>query len=168
MIYTFIYLSLAPNQLYLYVSPHSWHLLQVLQSLQYCHLSPYHTESIHVSFASQLEALGLWHWAAFVLLHIRDTGHRQQAVMSLLQRHIQLGDSLDERETFLVNELHIPSEWLHQAKVNTILFSFAVTQENLHWLLMLEIRLDQDSRCKLLSIYSIQLPHTIFIFKLHC
>ncbi|XP_055893194.1 nuclear pore complex protein Nup98-Nup96-like isoform X2 [Biomphalaria glabrata] len=113
----------------------SWHLLQVLQSLQYCHLSPYHTESIHVSFASQLEALGLWHWAAFVLLHIRDTGHRQQAVMSLLQRHIQLGDSLDERETFLVNELHIPSEWLHQAKAIRAHLEGNYATEAKHWIL---------------------------------
>lgn len=27
---------------------------------------------LHCEFAAQLEGLGLWHWAAFVLLHIEE------------------------------------------------------------------------------------------------
>ena len=50
----------------------SWHLYQVLQSLEYTHLSEYHSGMLHSGFASQLEGMGLWHWAAFVLLHIQD------------------------------------------------------------------------------------------------
>ena len=50
----------------------SWPLYQVLQSLEYTHLSQYHAGLLHSSFAAQLEGLGLWHWAAFVLLHIQD------------------------------------------------------------------------------------------------
>jgi len=45
-------------------------------SLGYTHLSDYHTCLLHTSFAAQLEAIGLWEWAAFVLLHIADcTGY---------------------------------------------------------------------------------------------
>lgn len=50
----------------------SWHLYQVLQSLQYTHLSQEHAGMLHSGFAAQLEGLGLWHWAAFVLLHIQE------------------------------------------------------------------------------------------------
>lgn len=50
----------------------SWHLYQVLQSLEYTHLSDYHSGMLHSGFAAQLEGMGLWHWAAFVLLHIQD------------------------------------------------------------------------------------------------
>ncbi|KAH9492375.1 Nuclear pore complex protein Nup98-Nup96 [Bulinus truncatus] len=113
----------------------SWHLLQVLQALKYSHLSPYHTESINVSFATQLEALGLWHLAAFVLLHVKDTNQRQQALMSLLQRHIELGDDFSDREQFLVNKLHIPAEWLHQAKAVRAHIEGNHDAEARHWIL---------------------------------
>lgn len=52
--------------------PLSWHLHQVLESLEYTHLSDTHAGILHSSFAAQLEGLGLWHWAAFVLLHVQD------------------------------------------------------------------------------------------------
>ena len=64
----------APN-LFVFFSSFSllsWHLYQVLQSLEYTHLSEYHSGMLHSGFASQLEGMGLWHWAAFVLLHIQD------------------------------------------------------------------------------------------------
>lgn len=95
----------------------SWHLLQILQALQYTHLSDSNSDSIHVSYASQLESLGLWHWAAFVLLHIRNSYQRHSAVMSLLQRHLEVGEEFSERELFLTDELNIPPEWLHHVKV---------------------------------------------------
>ncbi len=50
----------------------SWHVLQALQALGYSHISEQDLNHLHVSFASQLEGLGLWHWAVFVLLHIQD------------------------------------------------------------------------------------------------
>ncbi len=49
---------------------YSWHVLQVLQALGYSHISEHYLTRLHTSYASQLEALGLWHWAVFVLLHI--------------------------------------------------------------------------------------------------
>ena len=69
------YTVLADSQslcVFLFFSLISWHLYQVLQSLEYTHLSQYHAGVLHSGFAAQLEGLGLWHWAAFVLLHIQD------------------------------------------------------------------------------------------------
>ncbi|GCC41721.1 hypothetical protein chiPu_0025590, partial [Chiloscyllium punctatum] len=50
----------------------SWHLWMVLQAMNYTHLSEKHQTMVHTSFAAQLEAVGLWEWAIFVLLHIPD------------------------------------------------------------------------------------------------
>ena len=47
-------------------------LWSILQSLEFSHLSDVHQASLCVDFASQLEAIGEWHWSAFVLLHIED------------------------------------------------------------------------------------------------
>ncbi|KAK2556110.1 Nuclear pore complex protein Nup98-Nup96 [Acropora cervicornis] len=96
----------------------SWPLYQVLQSLEYTHLSQYHAGLLHSSFAAQLEGLGLWHWAAFVLLHIQDPVRRERTVRSLICRHCPLStDHLNvEKERFMLEDLKIPAEWIHEAK----------------------------------------------------
>ncbi|CAK9815503.1 Nuclear pore complex protein Nup98-Nup96 [Anthophora plagiata] len=96
----------------------SWLMQQVLLALGYSHLSEHVATLTHVNFATQLEAYGLWHWAIFVMLHLRDAGKRKTAVMHLLQRHVEIDDITDyvEREKFLREELGIPSVWIHQAK----------------------------------------------------
>lgn len=99
----------------------SWLMQQVLLALGYSHLSEHVATLTHVNFATQLEAHGLWHWAIFVMLHLKDAGKRKTAVMNLLQRHVEIdeiADSVDpiEREKFLREELGIPSIWIHQAK----------------------------------------------------
>jgi len=50
----------------------SWHLMTTLCSLHYNHLSTVHHTSVCLSYASQLESCGLWHWAVFVLLHLYE------------------------------------------------------------------------------------------------
>ncbi|XP_017760409.1 PREDICTED: nuclear pore complex protein Nup98-Nup96 isoform X3 [Eufriesea mexicana] len=99
----------------------SWLMQQVLLALGYSHLSEHVAILTHVNFATQLEAYGLWHWAIFVMLHLKDAGKRKTAVMNLLQRHVEVDDTVDfpdpiEREKFLREELGIPSIWIHQAK----------------------------------------------------
>ncbi|KAK1124571.1 hypothetical protein K0M31_005949 [Melipona bicolor] len=96
----------------------SWLMQQVLLSLGYSHLSKHVAILTHVNFATQLEAYGLWHWAIFVMLHLKDAGKRKTAVMNLLERHIEIDDTADsiEREKFLREELGIPSTWIDHAK----------------------------------------------------
>ncbi|PIO24649.1 hypothetical protein AB205_0076280 [Aquarana catesbeiana] len=50
----------------------SWHLWMVLQALNYTHLSAQSQGVLHASYAAQLENVGLWEWAVFVILHIPD------------------------------------------------------------------------------------------------
>ncbi|XP_052089696.1 nuclear pore complex protein Nup98-Nup96-like isoform X6 [Mytilus californianus] len=93
----------------------SWHLYQILQSLDYKHLSPYHRAYIHMNFASQLESIGLWHWAVFIVLHIEDKQCRESAVKDLLYRYVTLSTDKD-KEDFLQEKLNIPVRWIHYAK----------------------------------------------------
>jgi nuclear pore complex protein Nup98-Nup96 len=50
----------------------SWLLLMLLDSLHYTHASEHCSQNLHLLFAEQLESVGQWHWAIFVLLHIVD------------------------------------------------------------------------------------------------
>ncbi|XP_001658483.2 nuclear pore complex protein Nup98-Nup96 [Aedes aegypti] len=104
----------------------SWFLLQILETLGYRHCSELSRSQLHVSFASQLENHGLWHWSIYVLLHLNDQSRRELAIQDLLYRYIQLtsatlgDDEQDEeylqRERFVVNELGIPESWIFWAK----------------------------------------------------
>ncbi|XP_047352980.1 nuclear pore complex protein Nup98-Nup96 isoform X1 [Vespa velutina] len=96
----------------------SWLMQQTLLSLGYSHLSEYVTSLTHINFATQLEGYGLWHWAIFVILHLRDAGRRRTAVLDLLARHVEIDDIPEyvKQEEFLKEELGIPSAWIHQAK----------------------------------------------------
>lgn len=50
----------------------SWLLLMLLDSLHYTHTSEHCSQNLHLLFAEQLESVGKWHWAVFVLLHIEN------------------------------------------------------------------------------------------------
>lgn len=96
----------------------SWLMQQTLLSLGYSHLSEYVTALTHINFATQLEGYGLWHWAIFVILHLRDSGRRRTAVLDLLARHVEIDDIPEyvKQEQFLKEELGIPPVWIHTAK----------------------------------------------------
>ncbi|XP_048584697.1 nuclear pore complex protein Nup98-Nup96 isoform X1 [Nematostella vectensis] len=114
----------------------SWHLYQALQSLEYSHLSQYHAGMLHSGFASQLEQLGMWEWAAFVLLHITDKERREHSVRRLLFRHCQLSpsDEHQRKEQFLREKLLIPPEWIHEAKAIRAQHDSMPSEEALHLL----------------------------------
>lgn len=96
----------------------SWLLLQVLKSIGYQHCAEQSEAQLHVSFASQLENYGLWHWSIFVLLHIPNKSQRELAIQQILYRYIDLtkNDDYKAKESFIVNELGIPEKWIYWAK----------------------------------------------------
>ncbi|OCT96291.1 hypothetical protein XELAEV_18013967mg [Xenopus laevis] len=65
----------------------SWHMWMVLQALNYTHLSEHRQGTLHASYAAQLENVGLWEWAIFVMLHIPHPHVREAGVRELLNRH---------------------------------------------------------------------------------
>ncbi|XP_048773367.2 nuclear pore complex protein Nup98-Nup96-like isoform X2 [Ostrea edulis] len=96
----------------------SWHLHQVLQSVeaQYSHLSDYHRACLHLSFAAQLESVGMWEWAVFVVLHLRDCRSREWRTQDLLSRYVSVEEEFNEQENFIQEKLDVPVEWIHYAK----------------------------------------------------
>lgn len=72
---------------------------------------------LHVSFASQLENYGLWHWSIFVLLHIKNKDKREICVQQTLYRYISLSQDkvYTEREKLIV-DLGVPQKWIYWAK----------------------------------------------------
>ncbi|KAM9451702.1 nuclear pore complex protein Nup98-Nup96-like isoform 2-T2 [Clarias gariepinus] len=96
----------------------SWHLWNVLQALNYTHLSVSRQSLLHSSYAAQLESAGLWEMAVFVLLHIPNSFLRERAVREILNQHCTLEDTEEsaEKERFLTDKLFIPTQWIHEAK----------------------------------------------------
>lgn len=96
----------------------SWLLLQVLRGLGYNHCSEASEAHLHVSFATQLEANGLWQWAIFVLLHIRNQSQREIAVQTMLYRYIDLSEDAEylKKEKFIISDLGVPEKWIYWAK----------------------------------------------------
>ncbi|XP_072517838.1 nuclear pore complex protein Nup98-Nup96 [Salminus brasiliensis] len=96
----------------------SWHLWNVLQALNYTHLSLSRQGLLHASYAAQLESAGLWEMAVFVLLHIPDSSLRERAVREMLNQHCTLDETekTAEKERFLTDKLLIPIQWIHEAK----------------------------------------------------
>ncbi|KAJ2656546.1 hypothetical protein IWW48_004964 [Coemansia sp. RSA 1200] len=74
-------------------------------------------------WAAQLEALGLWQWACFVLLQLSSSeSHRSHAICMLIERSIPSdSDSGFDFESgvcaFLRDDLRIPESWLDDARV---------------------------------------------------
>ncbi|KAL3234096.1 hypothetical protein MRX96_022841 [Rhipicephalus microplus] len=112
--------SSVPSQLDFRIS---WLLHKLLQSFGFGHLSATAAETLHTSFAAQLESWGLWPWAVFALLHLEDATGRRKAVTELLVRHasgsLRGSDpetGLTEDETFVCDKLTVPPAWVYHAK----------------------------------------------------
>ncbi|GJN94429.1 hypothetical protein Rhopal_007509-T1 [Rhodotorula paludigena] len=76
-------------------------------------------DQVTVAYAMQLEQLGLWEWAAFVLLHVELESCRVKAIQELLSRHVDALESEEQADLdkidFLVETLKIPRVWLDSA-----------------------------------------------------
>ena len=104
----------------------SWFISLLLRAVYYEHLPAYNYVALHTDFASQLESLGLWKWAIFVLLHLDESADRQLAVQQILTRQCGLDDD-SEDEKFLVEKLLVPAEWIFEAKVFIVRLVFSLT-----------------------------------------
>ncbi|OQR66168.1 nuclear pore complex protein Nup98-Nup96-like, partial [Tropilaelaps mercedesae] len=92
---------------------HCWLLGLVLESLEYqvpC------AEELHVRMACQLEAMGLWQWGVFALLHIRNPQRRYKCVYDLICRHATATVDLSEEDRFVANTMKVPTTLIYRAK----------------------------------------------------
>lgn len=94
----------------------SWHLAMALVSLNYNFISKECLETLHESYASQLQSIGLWHWSVFVLMHLGDENRRETCVKNYLSHYVTSESELNEKEKFLIEKLMVPSEWVFSYK----------------------------------------------------
>lgn len=98
----------------------SWFVMMTLKSLGYQHLLEEEEVHYHVSFATQLQTYGMWEWAVFVLLHIKNVDRRSKVVLHVIERNVELLPDhtacLTEKEHFLTDNLKIPAEWIFSSK----------------------------------------------------
>lgn len=71
-------------------------------------------DQMTVSYAQQLESLGMWEWSVFVLLHLELEIPRAQAVQQLLTRHVS--SFTPSLSAFLIETLKVPPFYLHRAR----------------------------------------------------
>ncbi|KAJ1854558.1 hypothetical protein LPJ73_002461, partial [Coemansia sp. RSA 2703] len=88
------------------------------------------------SWAHQLECLGMWHWSCYLLLQLSSPDVlKENAIRSLIERSLQTSEpnsslvplvagelidafelvETDEKIDFVVNDLHLPVQWLYDA-----------------------------------------------------
>ena len=70
----------------------------MLQSLYYTHLRPSPLSLLHLSFSAQLESVGLWQWAVFVLLHLSLPSAREEGVRGVMVRGCSGSGEMTEEE----------------------------------------------------------------------
>jgi len=96
----------------------SWLIYRVLESLGYRMAGSTCSDRLCTDFADQLEQLGLWDWAVFVLLHITNKVLREASVMRVLERRVTLDTDQDghTREDWVVTSLGVPAVWVARAR----------------------------------------------------
>ncbi|OWZ52424.1 nuclear pore complex protein Nup98-Nup96 [Cryptococcus neoformans c8] len=70
-------------------------------------------DRLTAGYAAQLEEIGEWKWAAFVLLHLETVDGRSKALHALLYRHPA---ATKEDQAFLTETLCIPEEWIYESR----------------------------------------------------
>lgn len=97
----------------------AWHQQGVLQAVGALSLTAVH--ALHMNFVGQLLAVGLCHWAIYVVLHMPSTSQfnhmHESVVRDILLRYCEIWSSSELQMHFLVDELHLPLQWLHEAQV---------------------------------------------------
>lgn len=98
-------------------------LLQLFLSLDVGLIDEAEKTKFCTSFSNQLESLGKWEWAIFVLLYLEDNGLKRNLVMAVLDRNLppDTAKKTLEAQSNLVNRMRVPPEWLHRVKAEKYL-----------------------------------------------
>ncbi|VDN22099.1 unnamed protein product [Cylicostephanus goldi] len=102
---------LSPNPLDAQLS---WHLWSVLRALGYRTMTPAAEQRLHMSYATQLSSLELWHLAIFVLSHISHDQCRSIAIREVLDRMALTARTQHYEKILAICD--IPNEWISSAK----------------------------------------------------
>ena len=90
-------------------------------------------DALAASYAAQLELLGQWQWAVFVLQHLELSVSRERGIKALLAR--QVASITGAAERFLVEQLQVPSSWVSGARATAARYADDRYAEYRHHLL---------------------------------
>ncbi|CAM6098075.1 unnamed protein product [Calypogeia fissa] len=95
----------------------AWHQQGFLQAVGV--LEPLHLHELHMNFVAQLLAVGLCHWAIYVVLHmpvmVEYPGFHAKVIREILSQYCETWSKSEMQKHFLEQELGIPTKWLHEA-----------------------------------------------------
>lgn len=92
----------------------SWLMMQTLTALNVGVITENSKNHVHISFANQLEQMGHWKYAVFVLLFIKNISVKRNLVFGVLERNLPVNtEEFKTEEAFLINQLNLPPAWLH-------------------------------------------------------
>ena len=99
-------------------------------SLRFPPTDPSHGDQLARDFAAQLDSIGHWLDAMFVLLYLSDHRERQQLLQCTLAPHAhEITDAEHPTFKILTSEFQIPASWIWEAKA---LHARCVTQNEVH------------------------------------
>lgn len=94
----------------------TWHQQSILQAIGLLDSKELHV--LYMSFVSQLLCVGECHWAIYVVLHMPPTTDypmlHEKVIKEILCQYCETWSSVDTQKQF-IEELGIPSEWMHEA-----------------------------------------------------
>lgn len=98
-------------------------MLQLFLSLDVGLIDDAEKTKFCTSFSNQLESLGKWEWAIFVLLHLEDNVLKRNLIMTIMDRNLSpnADEKILEAQNNLVNRMHVPPEWIHRVKAEKYL-----------------------------------------------
>eukprot|EP00249_Psilotum_nudum_P020782 c27844_g1_i2 orf=809-3991(-) len=95
----------------------AWLLRGFLQAIGV--LCPLQLHVLDMNFVSQLLSIGLCHWAIYAVLHMPPSheypGLHEIVIREILNQYCEVWSTKELQQSFLENDLGIPSEWLHEA-----------------------------------------------------
>lgn len=66
-------------------------------------------------YAFELESVGLWEWAIYVVLHLQPSHQRTRYIKELLLKNIGI-DETHVKSDFLISKCGVPAHYIHEAK----------------------------------------------------
>eukprot|EP01018_Ginkgo_biloba_P038069 Gb_29033 [translate_table: standard] len=97
----------------------AWHQQGILQAIGVLDSKELHL--LDMSFVSQLLCVGECHWAIYVVLHIPPTPDypllHEKVIKEILCQYCETWSSVETQKQF-IEELGIPTEWMHEALVS--------------------------------------------------
>ena len=90
----------------------------------------YYYSRITFEYAYELETIGLWQWAIFVVLHLKNSSQKTKYIKDIILKNVEN----DQHFPFLRDSLKIPAHYMNEAKAIYFQGKGNYAQAFLHWM----------------------------------